>query len=365
MRASRVSAVYGAKVAIAESGLFGGTCVNVGCIPKKLFSTRRISARISRIAQASAGRPASRRFDWRTLLANKDREIARLNGCLRASAQRGRRQIIRGRATIVDPHTVEVERPPHTAKHILVATGCGRCCRRSRPRAWRSARTRRSISSACRSARGGRRRLHRARVRVDLPGPGREDDALVSRRAAAARIRRRARRAPGRGDDAEGRGRPLRRRAGEIVQHGDCLGSSSRRRHTEDRPGAVRHRTQAQHRDLGLERAGVELAATARSWSTGTPVPASIRSTPSATSPTASTSRRSRPPRRCGLRNAVPRRADASRSRNVPTAVFATRSRHRRPERGEARERYGAVDIYRPLPRRSSYTLTGEGAHAS
>ena len=82
VRASRVAASYGARVAIAESGRFGGTCVNVGCIPKKLFSYAAHFREDFEIAKGfgwnvGCGEP---RFDWPTLLANKDREIARLNG---------------------------------------------------------------------------------------------------------------------------------------------------------------------------------------------------------------------------------------------------------------------------------------------
>jgi len=123
VRASRVSASYGAKVAIAESHLFGGTCVNVGCIPKKLFSYAAHWREEFEIAQAYGWTTSEPRFDWPTLLANKDKEIARLNAVYERVLSVVGVEIIRGRATVVDPHTVEVNGRRHTAKHILIATG--------------------------------------------------------------------------------------------------------------------------------------------------------------------------------------------------------------------------------------------------
>ena len=123
MRASRVSAAYGARVAIAEPGHFGGTCVNVGCIPKKLFSYAAHWREEFEVAAAygwSAGEP---RFDWPTLLANKDREIARLNGVYERALTGAGVKIHRARARVVDPHTVALGGHAFTAKHILIATG--------------------------------------------------------------------------------------------------------------------------------------------------------------------------------------------------------------------------------------------------
>jgi glutathione reductase (NADPH) len=123
VRASRVSASYGAKVAIAEAHLFGGTCVNVGCIPKKLFSYAAHWREEFEIAQAYGWTIGEPRFDWRTLLANKDREIARLNSIYERVLAVAGVEIMRGRATVVDPHTVELGGRRYSAKHILIATG--------------------------------------------------------------------------------------------------------------------------------------------------------------------------------------------------------------------------------------------------
>jgi len=123
VRASRISASYGAKVAIAESHLFGGTCVNVGCIPKKLFSYAAHWREEFEIAQAYGWTTGEPKFDWPTLLRNKDKEIARLNAVYERVLSVAGVQIMRGRATVVDPHTVELNGKRYRAKHILIATG--------------------------------------------------------------------------------------------------------------------------------------------------------------------------------------------------------------------------------------------------
>jgi len=123
VRASRVSAAYGAKVAIAESHLFGGTCVNVGCIPKKLFSYAAHWREEFEVAQAYGWSMSAPKFEWPTLLANKDKEIARLNAVYERLLSNAGVEILRGRATVIDAHTVEINGRRHTAKHILIATG--------------------------------------------------------------------------------------------------------------------------------------------------------------------------------------------------------------------------------------------------
>ena len=123
VRASRVCAGYGARVAIAESGPFGGTCVNVGCIPKKLFSYAAHFREDFDIAASFGWTLGEPRFDWRTLRANKDREIARLNGVYERLLVDAGVTIYRARARVRDAHTVEVDGRTVTARHILIATG--------------------------------------------------------------------------------------------------------------------------------------------------------------------------------------------------------------------------------------------------
>ena len=123
MRASRVSAAYGARVAVAESGRFGGTCVNVGCIPKKLFSYAAHYREDFEVARGFGWTVGEPRFDWKTLLANKDREIARLNGVYERLLTNSGVQIVRGKAVVRDANSVEVDGKTYSARHILVATG--------------------------------------------------------------------------------------------------------------------------------------------------------------------------------------------------------------------------------------------------
>jgi glutathione reductase (NADPH) len=123
VRASRVSATMGARVAIAENDRFGGTCVNVGCIPKKLFSYAAHFREDFEVAKSFGWTTGEPRFDWPTLLANKNREIARLNGVYEKVLRDAGVTIHLGRATVRDAHTVELGGKTYTAQHILIATG--------------------------------------------------------------------------------------------------------------------------------------------------------------------------------------------------------------------------------------------------
>jgi len=123
VRAARMAAGFGARVAIAEDRYFGGTCVNVGCIPKKLFVyASRVSEDLG-VAPGYGWTIPGGSFDWATLVRHKDGEIARLNGVYRRVLEGAGCEIIEARATLVDAHTVEVAGRRITAEHILVATG--------------------------------------------------------------------------------------------------------------------------------------------------------------------------------------------------------------------------------------------------
>jgi glutathione reductase (NADPH) len=123
VRASRMSAAHGARVALIESGALGGTCVNVGCIPKKLFSYAAHAASDVADARGFGWSASAMQFDWKTLLTNKDREIARLNGVYAKVLQNAGVQVIVGRARVVDAHSVMVGAQTLTAAHLLIATG--------------------------------------------------------------------------------------------------------------------------------------------------------------------------------------------------------------------------------------------------
>ena len=123
VRASRMAAGFGARVAVAESSRLGGTCVNLGCVPKKLMvyaSTFSAAAEDARGFGWTAPQPT---FDWATLITNKDREIARLNGIYRELLEGAGVRIMEGRARLRDRHTVEVDGTVVTADRILVSTG--------------------------------------------------------------------------------------------------------------------------------------------------------------------------------------------------------------------------------------------------
>lgn len=123
VRAGRMAAAMGVKVAIAEDRHLGGTCVNVGCVPKKLFVYASHVAEEFEQAQGfgwSAGAPV---FDWPTLRDNKTREIERLNSVYRNLLVNSGCELIDGRATLVGPHEVAVGERTYTAERILVAVG--------------------------------------------------------------------------------------------------------------------------------------------------------------------------------------------------------------------------------------------------
>jgi glutathione reductase (NADPH) len=125
VRLARMSAGLGAKVAVIESRYLGGTCVNVGCVPKKLFV---YGAHVSDELKDAAGygwnipnNDVS--FDWPTLVANKNTEIERLNGIYQRMLENAGVTIIEGTASLKDSHTVVVGQEEYRAKHITVATG--------------------------------------------------------------------------------------------------------------------------------------------------------------------------------------------------------------------------------------------------
>ncbi|MBI1732681.1 MAG: glutathione-disulfide reductase [Gammaproteobacteria bacterium] len=123
VRAARLSARFGARVAIAEERYLGGTCVNVGCIPKKLFVYASHFGEDFADARGFGWEAATAEFHWPRLLTNKNREIGRLHGVYARLLRDSGAQLIDGRAQLVDPHTVVVGEKRRTAERILVATG--------------------------------------------------------------------------------------------------------------------------------------------------------------------------------------------------------------------------------------------------
>lgn len=123
VRACRVAASLGARVAVAEERYFGGTCVNVGCVPKKLFSYAAHFRDDFEDSRGFGWTIADARFDWHTLLANKNNEINRLNGIYKLILDTNDVAVFEARATIAGPHTLLVAGKLITARYILLAVG--------------------------------------------------------------------------------------------------------------------------------------------------------------------------------------------------------------------------------------------------
>jgi glutathione reductase (NADPH) len=123
VRASRIAAGLGAKVAVAEDLYLGGTCVNVGCVPKKLFVYGSHFAEEFEAAAGFGWTVGESHFDWPTLRDNKTKEIERLNGIYDSMLKNAGVEIIHGRGTVVDAHTVAVGGKNYTAERILLAVG--------------------------------------------------------------------------------------------------------------------------------------------------------------------------------------------------------------------------------------------------
>jgi len=123
VRAARMSAKYGARVATAEDRYMGGTCVNVGCVPKKLFVYASHYSEDYLQAQGYGWDHATPGFNWSTLLENKNLEISRLNGIYKGLLDDAGVTHFDGRARIVDQHRVAIADNVVSASKILIATG--------------------------------------------------------------------------------------------------------------------------------------------------------------------------------------------------------------------------------------------------
>ena len=123
VRASRIASTHDAKVAIAEEYRYGGTCVIRGCVPKKLFVYASHFAEDFEDAEAYGWTVDKPSFNWSTLIANKDREIDRLNGIYINLLDGAGVKRYDGRARLRDAHTIEIGNETVTAERILLATG--------------------------------------------------------------------------------------------------------------------------------------------------------------------------------------------------------------------------------------------------
>ncbi|HET6839473.1 MAG TPA: FAD-dependent oxidoreductase, partial [Bradyrhizobium sp.] len=124
VRAGRIAAGHGARVMIAEEYRMGGTCVIRGCVPKKLLVyASHIHHEIEDAAGFGWTIPHAT-FDWPTLIANKDKEIARLEAAYTANVEKSGARIAKARAVFEDAHTLRLSTGETVrAKHVLIATG--------------------------------------------------------------------------------------------------------------------------------------------------------------------------------------------------------------------------------------------------
>jgi len=123
VRAARFAAGFGARVAVAESRYLGGTCVNVGCVPKKLLVYGSHFADDFEQAEGFGWTAGKAQFDWEKLISNKNREIERLNGIYRKLLVNSGVTLLEGHARLADAHHVEINGQRFSAERILIATG--------------------------------------------------------------------------------------------------------------------------------------------------------------------------------------------------------------------------------------------------
>jgi len=124
VRAARIAAEYGARVMVAEEYRLGGTCVIRGCVPKKLLV---YASRFRGEFEDAAGfgwTVSQTSFDWTTLIANKDREIARLEAAYGATLEKAGVKVVKNRAVLADANTVQLANGDRVrAAYILISTG--------------------------------------------------------------------------------------------------------------------------------------------------------------------------------------------------------------------------------------------------
>lgn len=123
VRASRMIAGLGKKVAVAESRYLGGTCVNVGCVPKKLFVYASEFPHFVSEAKGFGVDLSFNAFNWESLRDNKTKEIERLNGIYQKLLDNSNVTTIHGHAELLDPHSVQVNGTTYSSEKILLATG--------------------------------------------------------------------------------------------------------------------------------------------------------------------------------------------------------------------------------------------------
>ena len=123
VRCARIAASHGARVGVAEERFWGGTCVNIGCVPKKFMVMASEYGASAEDARGFGWDITKNGHDWGTLIAAKDKEIARLNEIYLRLLDQAGAQIFNARATFIDEHALDVGGRRVTAERIVIATG--------------------------------------------------------------------------------------------------------------------------------------------------------------------------------------------------------------------------------------------------
>lgn len=123
VRSARIAATHGAKVGLAEGRHYGGTCVNIGCVPKKLMAYAADYHEAFKDAQGYGWSMENIQFNWNTLIENKDKEINRLNSIYKTMLNNSGVETFDENATFKDAHTLIVGDKEITADKILIAVG--------------------------------------------------------------------------------------------------------------------------------------------------------------------------------------------------------------------------------------------------
>jgi glutathione reductase (NADPH) len=123
VRCARIAAGHGARVGVAENRFWGGTCVNIGCVPKKFLVMAAEYGAAAEDARGFGWESAPGAHDWSALIAAKDKEISRLNGIYRRLLDQSGAKIFDARASFIDAHTLDVGGERVTAERIVIATG--------------------------------------------------------------------------------------------------------------------------------------------------------------------------------------------------------------------------------------------------
>ena len=123
VRCARIAAGHGARVGVAEERFWGGTCVNIGCVPKKLLVQAGEYGAWAEDAAGFGWRITKGGHDWNALIAAKDKEITRLEGIYRRLLDGAGAKVFDARATFIDQHTLDVGGQRITAEKIVISTG--------------------------------------------------------------------------------------------------------------------------------------------------------------------------------------------------------------------------------------------------